>query len=193
MRMMLSLALVSLATACATAPADDPAVDLENGTVTGDLRINTSTDLTEPAFVNGANCKMVFPGALTPSTQMYQIWPVGTKGIVAGAAYNTPERPNLYAVFGTAIPASAVHHVDGFNQFDHYHVLDNAEGTEVDNRKWDLLTLWPGPNYDAATYTVATSVKELMAQSAAGILSPVLTLPEVGFPEVVLNFPVTCR
>jgi hypothetical protein len=191
MRMTLSVLLVSLTTACA--------VDAGTGTGTttdvaaSDVHINPTKDLTEPAFVGGHLCKMVFVGGLTASTQFYEIWAVGTNGIVANAPYNTPGTPNLYAVFGTNVAASVTHHVDGFNQFDHYHVLDNNNnGDEVENRTWDLLALFPGPNYNAATYQPAKSAKDVLAQSAAGILGPVLTTPDIGFPPVVLNFPVTC-
>ena len=188
MRTTLSLIFVSLVTAC-VADATDAGEALSVSA--NDVRINTATDAVEPAFVNGAVCTMVFPGALTPQTQVYQIWPVGPHGIV-NTTYNTAGRPNLYAVFGTSAPAAQTHHVDGYAQFDHYHILENAHGTDVENRTWDLLALFPGPNYNAATYQVAHSAREMMAQSAAGILSPVMTLPEAGFPPVVLNFPVVC-
>jgi hypothetical protein len=194
MRTALSLTFMSLAslvTACATDGAPDGTDDLSVSA--NDVRINTSKDVVEVGYVNGALCKMVFPGGLTSSTETYQIWPVGTNGIVQGATYNTSGRPNLYAVFGTNTAASLTHHVDGFSQFDHYHILENAHGTDVDNTKWDLLAVFPGPNYNAATYQPATSAKEMLAQSAAGILSPVMTLPEAGFPPVVLYMPVTCR
>jgi hypothetical protein len=187
MRMTLSLLLVSLTTACAVDPADD-GTDVS----ASDVRVNPKTDLLEPAFVNGAACTMVFQGGLTAQTQFFQIWAVGTHGIIANAPYNTPGTPNLYAVFGTNVAASITHHVDGFDQFDHYHVLDNNRGTEVENRTWDLLALFPGPNYNAATYKPARSARDVLAQSAAGILGPVLTTPDIGFPPVVLNFPVNC-
>ena len=190
MRMTLSLLLVSLTTACAV-DAGDPADDTTDVSAS-DVRVNPKTDITEPAFVNGALCQMVFQGGLTPQTQVYQIWAVGTHGIVAGATYNIASRPNLYAVFGTNTAAAITHHVDGFNQFDHYHILDNKYGTDVDTRIWDLLTVFPGPNYVAATYQPAKSVHDMNAQIAAGILGPVLPLPDAGFPPVVLNFPVNC-
>jgi len=156
------------------------------------LRFNPATDGAEPAFVNGVLCTMVFPGALTPSTQHYAIWDIGTKGIV-DAPYNTPKRPNLYAVFGTHPADAEVHHVPGFDQFDHYHVLDNPPGEdEVENRKWDLLVLQPGPNYDPATYRSAKSAREVLAQSAAGVLGPVSTPAVFGLPGLVLYAPVIC-
>jgi hypothetical protein len=187
--MTLSLLLVSLTTACAVDPADGSGTDVS----ASDVRVNPKTDLLEPAFVNGALCSMVFQGGLTPQTQTYEIWAVGTHGIVANAPYNTPGTPNLYAVFGTNVAASITHHVDGFNQFDHYHVLDNSNnGDEVDNKTWDLLAFFPGPNYNAATYQPAKSARDVLAQSAAGILGPLLTTPDLGFPPVVLNFPVVC-
>ena len=190
MRTML-LSFLCLTAACAADPTTT------SGTVsqtTDDLHVNPQTDLTEPVYVNGQQCRMVFKGALTPETEVYEIWAIGVNGIV-DAPYNTPRRPNLYAVFGTNPLPNEVHHVDGYNQFDHYHVIDGPDhgrADHVSNTNWDLLTLWPGPNYDPATYVSAKSVDELMAQSAAGILSPVLTLPEVGFPPLVLHSPIVC-
>src|ERR1041384_7693356 len=144
MRLTLSLVLVSSLTACAVDAGDDSTSDIS----ASDVRINPRTDVVEPAFVNGTLCQMVFQGGLTPQTQVYQIWAVGIHGIV-DAPYNTPRTPNLYAVFGTNAPASETHHVDGFSQFDHYHVLDGPRyGTDVENRIWDLLALFPGPNYN---------------------------------------------
>jgi hypothetical protein len=156
------------------------------------LEINPGTDGTEPAYVNGVLCTMVFPGALTPSTETYAIWDIGTKGIV-DAPYNTPKRPNLYAVFGTHPADIEIHHVPGFDQFDHYHVLENPPGQEkVKNRKWDLLVLQPGPHYDPATYVGAKSAAEVLAQSAAGVLGPVSTPAVFGLPGLVLYAPVIC-
>jgi hypothetical protein len=184
MRMTLCVVLVSLA-ACG--------VDTSTGTTSSAaIKIDPTKDDVEPTYVNGTLCKLVFQGALTPQTQMYLIWPVGTNGIV-NTTYNTPKRPNLYAIFGTGRPAFETHHVEGFDQFDHYHVAENnGRGTDVDNRDWDLLVLFPGPNFNAATYVSAKTPAELFAHSAAGLLSPVLTLPEAGFPEVVLHIPIVC-
>ena len=187
MRMTLSLLFVSLSAAC-TVDAVDTNDPTASQVAASDVHVNPATDLTEPAFLGGKFCKMVFKGGLTPQTEVYEIWAVGTNGIVQGATYNTAKRPNLYAVFGTNTDPSVTHHVDGFNQFDHYHVLDSKD----DNTTWDLLTVFPGPNYVAAGYQPARSVQEMNAQIAAGILGPVLTLPEAGFPPVVLNFPVNC-
>jgi hypothetical protein len=179
--MPLFLALVSLTTACVADGADEE----ELGETEGEVWVNPATDSTEPAFMNGRLCKMVFPGALTPETDVYAIWALGRDGIV-DTTYNT-RRPNVFAVF-VPVAASLTHHVAGYDQYDHYHVLDNVR----DNRKWDLLTLWPGPNFDVATYRPAKSVPELMAQSAAGILSPVRTLPEIGFAPLVMYSPINC-
>lgn len=182
MRMTLFLALVSLTTACVADGADEEGL----GVAEGEVWVNPATDSTESAFMNGRYCKMVFPGALTPESDVYAIWKIGWDGIV-NATYNTSSRPNVYAVF-VPVAASLTHHVDGYDQYDHYHVLDYAPS----NTKWDLLTLWPGPNFNAATYQPAKSVSQMMQQSAAGILSPVRTLPEVGFGELVMYSPINC-
>ena len=184
----LSAALAGSLAACGVDTAADPATT----DLISDLKFNPATDGTEPVFVNGALCTQIFPGSLTPQTQTYVIWPIGTQGIV-NAPYNTPERPNLYAVFGTTAPLSVSHHVDGFDQFDHYHIAENpGRSTKVDNTRWDVLGLFPGPNYNPATYVAARSTAEMFAQSAAGILTPVMTLPEAGFPPLVLFTPIQC-
>jgi hypothetical protein len=183
MRMTLFLVLVSLATACVDTETEDESAS--------DITVDPTRDLLEPSYVNGTLCKLDFVGALTPETQVYQIWPVGTKGIV-DTTYNT-WRPNLYAIFGTGRPAFETHHVDGYDQFDHYHIAENwYGGTRVYNTKWDLLVLFPGPNFDPATYVTAKTPAQMRAQSAAGILTPVMTLPEAGFPELVLYAPIIC-
>jgi len=179
----------SLAACVDTATDDQGTTDLASNS---GFRFNPATDGTEPVFVNGVLCTQIFPGALTPQTQVYQIWPIGTKGIVT-APYNTPERPNLYAVFGTSTPLFESHHVDGFSQFDHYHIAEaNPHQTQVDDTKWDVLALFPGPNYHPETYVPAKSPSEMFAQSAAGILTGVMTLPQAGFPELVLFTPIEC-
>jgi hypothetical protein len=187
-RMSWSLAFVALAAAACGGSSSPSTIT----TTSSALKFNPATDGTEPAYVNGVLCTMVFPGALTPSTEHYAIWDIGTKGIV-DAPYNTPKRPNLYAVFGTHPAGTEVHHVPGFDQFDHYHVLDNPPGKDkVKNRKWDLLVLQPGPNYDPATYVSAKSAAEVFAQSAAGVLGPVSTPAVFGLPGLVLYAPVIC-
>lgn len=186
-----------LVTACAVDPSVDGPEPVT--TTTSDIHINPQTDLTEPVYVNGRRCQLVFKGALTPQTEVYAIWSLGVNGIV-DAPYNTPQRPNLYAVFGTHPSPDEIHHVPGYDQFDHYHVVDvpppRHHGCDTDpqvtNTNWDVLTFWPGPNYNPATYVSATSVPELFAQSEAGILSPLETLPEVGFDPLVTHAPVVC-
>jgi hypothetical protein len=188
MRLTHPLALASLASLTTACVIGDETTDESDS----EVRVDPTRDGTEPAFIDGRQCTMVFPGGLTESTQTYAIWDVGTNGIV-NQPYNTPQRPNIYAVFGTAAPASQVHHVDGFDQFDHYHILDGrVRHGEVDNSRWDLLTAWPGPNFPATGYVSAKSVAEMNAQVAAGVLK-ILTLPEAGFPPVVLYSPIKCR
>jgi hypothetical protein len=187
MRMTVALVLVSAVAACGVDTAEDP--ETNDLAAESDFRLNPRTDVTEPVFVNGQLCNQIFPGANTPQTQIYQIWPIGTRGIV-NATYNTPQRPNLYAVFGTSAPLSQSHHVDGFD----YHIADVPPGAgEVENTTWDVLAFFPGPSYNAATYTPAKSAAQVFAQSAAGILTPLMTLPEAGFPELVLFTPIQCH
>jgi hypothetical protein len=185
----LSSILAGSLAACAVDTASD---DPTTTDLTSDIRFNPATDGTEPVFVNGLQCRQIFPGSLTPQTQTYVIWPIGTNGIV-NTTYNTSQRPNLYAVFGTSTPLSVSHHVDGADQFDHYHIAENnPHRTEVDNTKWDVLALFPGPNYHPETYVPAKSTDEMFAQSATGILTGVMTLTQAGFPELVLYTPIQC-
>ena len=174
--------------------------DAGTSSTTSEIKVNPATDGTEPAYVDHQLCRMIFPGSLTPSTQTYAIWPIGTHGIV-NTTYNT-DRPNLYAVFGTSAAPFDIHHVAGFDQFDHYHVFDNNQKHDdgdddgevhVKNKVWDLMVLTPGPNFNLATYHTATSAAEVLAQSAAGILGPVSTPAIFGLPGLVLYAPVDCR
>src|SRR5678815_1970222 len=104
MRMTLALVFVSVA-ACGVDTAEE-----RTSVATNDVRIDLTRDDLEPTYVNGAQCSLVFQGALTPDTQMYLIWAVGTNGIVANAKYNTADRPNIYAIFGTSRPATRLCH-----------------------------------------------------------------------------------
>ncbi len=197
----LALLLLSSAVGCAV---DDASTT--TGTATSDITINPAKDATEPAYYQDHLCKMVFPGGLTPSTETYAIWNIGTNGIV-NAPYNTPQRHNLYAVFGTTAKPFEIHHVDGFDQYDHYHVLQpdsthhhgpgcghagHEDDVQVQNDTWDLLVYTPGPNFDLATYHSATSEAEVFAQSAAGILGPLSTPAIFGLPGLVLYAPIDC-
>src|SRR6185503_5083652 len=190
MRMTLAVVFVSLA-ACGvdSNPVDD---NEDTSVATNDVKIDPTKDGTEPAYVNGVLCNMVFPGALTPQTQTFAIWPIGTNGIV-NTTYNTPTRPNVYAVFGTGTPLFETHHVAGQDAFDHYHVLEvPGNAHHVENATWDVLAFFPGPAFNPTTYVSAKSVSALFAQSAAGVLSPLMTLTDAGFPELVLRSPVQC-
>jgi hypothetical protein len=121
--MTVSLVLVSALAACGvdTASDDDETTDLAAEAA---VKFNPATDLTEPAWVNGELCTQIFPGAKTAQTQTYVFWAIGTQGIV-NAPYNTPQRPNLYAVFGTGAPAAESHHIDSHPEVDHYHIAEN--------------------------------------------------------------------
>jgi hypothetical protein len=187
MRMTLAVVFVSMIAGCGVDTADTEDISV----ATTDVRIDLTKDDVEPSYANGKLCKLVFKGALTPDTQMYLIWAVGTRGIV-DTAYNT-QRPNIYAIFGTGRPAFETHHVNGFDQFDHTHIVDAPpRADQIDNTTWDLMVLFPGPNFNAATYVTPKDVRQMNALSAAGVLTRVMTLPEAGFPAVVLRIPVVC-
>jgi hypothetical protein len=187
MRMTLAVVFVSLVAGCGVDTGDPE----DTSVATTDVRIDLTKDDVEPSYANGKLCKLVFKGALTPNTQMYLIWAVGTNGIV-DTAYNT-RRPNIYAIFGTGRAAFETHHVNGFDQFDHTHIVDAPpRADQIDNTTWDLMVLFPGPNFNATTYVTPKNVSQMNALSAAGVLTRVMTLPEAGFPEVVLRIPVVC-
>lgn len=144
----------------------------------------------EPTWTDHQQCWLNFAGGVSPNQDQYLIWNVGANGVV-DAPYDTPERADLWAVFGTNASADQIHHVDGWDPFDHYHVAEAYPGVPGYNATYDVITAWPGPNYNAASYVTAKNKAELHAQLADGQLVR-LTLPEIGFPPLVLFAPIAC-
>jgi hypothetical protein len=128
---------------------------------------------------------MSFPGANSPQAETFFIWNFGT-AIQHGAPYPSDAHGKLYAVFAQG-PAGATHHVPGFDQFDHFHIISQGVGT----RTLDALLVFPGPNFNPATYDPALSVKEMNKQIAAGILGAPLLSTQAGFDPLVLTVPIT--
>ena len=143
-------------------------------------------DVAEAVFFKGHECHMVFRDVSSPEAETFFIWNLGVDGIVDGAAYPTRRRANLYAVFAPG-PADSIHHVDGQDGFDHYHIVDAAPGRNGYDGTWDVFLVFPGPSFDAATYRAARSVHEMELQVRAGILGPVMTTTEAGFDPLVLH------
>lgn len=144
----------------------------------------------EPVLVNGKVCDMFFYNTDSPESDVYAIWNIGVNS-VADVSYPGPAgRAKLFAVF-TVSSTALNHHVDGQDGFDHYHITDTSTNRNG-GTLWDVYIVNPGPNYNAATYTVATSVSQMQAQIAAGILvEPILTTT-AGLPPLVLNAPLIC-
>jgi len=179
--MMSGILFATLASVgCAQAPNDDlDSFELQKGGGTS----------FEPTWTNHNLCYLDFAGSLGNATDQYLIWNVGTNGIV-NAPYDTA-RPDLWAIFGTGAPAAETHHVDGYSGFDHYHVAQSYPGLSGYDAKYDVITAWPGPNFVADGYVTAKNDAEVQAQIASGVLVR-LTLPEIGFPPLVLFAPIVC-
>ena len=155
-----------------------------------DVAYDQGGSLQEAVFSNNKLCQFVFHGTSSPDAEIFFIWNLGIDGVLQGEAYPTDARANLFAIFAPA-PANATHHVDGFDQFDHYHIVDAAPGSANYDETWDVFLVFPGPNFDAATYTTATNAAAMQAQIAAGILGPALKTTEAGFDPLVLSSPLT--
>ena len=79
-------------------------------------------------------------------------------------------------------PPGGTHHVEGQDDFDHYHLINKGAGT----RTFDVFLVFKGPNFDLATWVPPLNETELNAAIAAGKLGPVtLTTAVVGEPLVI--------
>jgi hypothetical protein len=143
-------------------------------------------DAAEALFVAGEQCQMVFRNLSSPDADIFFIWNLGVGGVLEGEPYPTAERADLFGIFAPA-PASAVHHVDGQDQFDHYHVASAGPGQDEYDGTWDVFLVFPGPNFNAATYQAAKSVNDMKRQIRSGVLGPVLKTTDAGFGPLVLN------
>jgi hypothetical protein len=149
-------------------------------------------DVAEAVFFRGSQCHMVFRDVSSPEAETFFIWNLGVDGVLQEEAYPTLKRANLYAIFAPG-PPDSVHHVDGEDAFDHYHIVDAApreHGLGLGNRydgTWDVFLVFTGPRFDAATYQAARSVREMFAQIRDGILGPVTKTTDAGFGPLVLH------
>ena len=155
-------------------------------------------DVPEALYFDGGQCHMVFRNVSSPQAEVFFIWNLGINGVLQEEPYPTTRRANLYAIFAPS-PADAVHHVDGQDQFDHYHIVDAAPhghghfdfdsshgGPRYDGT-WDVFLVFPGPNFNAATYKVAKTVDKMNKQIRDGILGPITKTNDAGFDPLVLN------
>ena len=148
-------------------------------------------DEAEAVYFRGGQCHMVFRNVSSPAAETFFIWNLGVDGVLEEEPYPTRSRANLYAVFAPGAPDS-VHHVDGQDAFDHYHIVDAAPGERRHgpgryDGTWDVFLVFPGPGFEPATYQAARSVHEMYAQIRDGILGPVLKTTEAGFAPLVLH------
>jgi hypothetical protein len=145
-------------------------------------------DVPEALYFDNKLCHMVFRNVSSPAAEVFFIWNLGVDGVRQESPYPTNARRNLYAVFAPS-PANAVHHVDGQDQFDHYHIVDaspDARHSGYDGT-WDVFLVFPGPNFNAATYQVAKTVDAMNRQIRDGILGPITKTTDAGFDPLVLH------
>lgn len=138
----------------------------------------------EYAFFRDQAFTIQFTGFFTPQAETFFIWNLGTT-IQHGAPYPSDTHGKLYGIFAQG-PAGATHHVDGHEDFDHYHIITQAEGL----RTFDVLLVFPGPSFNAATFVAPLSERELNAAVAAGTLNPPITTTAAGFGPLVIQVPV---
>lgn len=149
-------------------------------------------DDVEAVYFEGGQCHIVFRNVSSPAAETFFIWNLGVDGVLQEEPYPTRKRANLYAVFAPG-PPDGVHHVDGQDAYDHYHIVDAAPGEHRHgpgpryDGTWDVFLVFPGPALDPATYQAVRSVDEMYAQIRDGVLGPVLKTTEAGFAPLVLH------
>lgn len=139
----------------------------------------------EYGFLNGHTFTFRFPGFFTPQAETFFIWNLGTS-IQHNAPYPSNTHGKVYGVFAPG-PAGSTHHVVGQDGFDHYHILTQGQGTHT----FDVFLVFPGPNFNAATFHAPLSEHDMNTAIAAGILGAPLTTVQAGFDPLVFKVPVT--
>jgi hypothetical protein len=135
---------------------------------------------TEYAFFNHQVFTFTFPGFDSPQAETFFIWNLGTT-IQHGAPYPSNKHDKMWGIIAPG-PPGGTHHVEGQDDFDHYHLINKGAGT----RTFDVFLVFKGPNFDLATWVPPLSETELNAAIAAGKLGPVtLTTAVVGDPLVI--------
>lgn len=192
MRMSLLLALVSFTIGCADVDAgsememseEEMSGYAEAAARAGSGQLPDLPPNLEYVFYNGRTGLMGFPGYFSSTAETFFIWNLGWT-IQHDAPYPSPDHGKLYGVFAPG-PGGATHHVDGQDAFDHYHIVNQGTGI----RTFDVWLVFPGPNFDAATYKPVRSEAAMNAQIAAGILAAPITTTAAGFDQLVLRVPV---
>jgi hypothetical protein len=139
----------------------------------------------EYAFFNGKPYTIQFPGFFTPQAETFFIWNLGTS-IQHDAPYPSSTHDRIYGVFAPG-PPGVTHHVDEQEGFDHYHIMSAPQGT----RTFDVFLVFPGPNFNEATFRAPVSEREMDRAIAAGILAAPVTTTDAGFGPLVFKVPVT--
>jgi hypothetical protein len=138
----------------------------------------------EYAFFRDQPFTFRFPGFFSAQAETFFIWNLGTS-IQHNAPYPSTSHAKLYAIFAPG-PPGTTHHVDGQDNFDHYHIITAGQGTQT----FDVFLVFQGPNFNAATFPVPLSEREMNAAVAAGILNPPETTTAAGFGPLVIQVPV---
>jgi len=138
----------------------------------------------EYSFKDNRTFTFSFPGFNSPQAETFFIWNFGTT-IQHNAPYPSASHGKLYGVFAPG-PAGSTHHVAGQDGFDHYHVMNRGEGTQT----FDVFLVFPGPNFNAATFHAPLSEAGINAAVTAGILAAPVTTTAAGFGPLVIRVPV---
>ncbi len=191
--MHIRLSILALATATAACASDDLGTSTsaaKGGANVAFYELFGPDNFIESVMVDDRTCGILFRNITDPAADKLAIWTVGVDAIRTNLPYPDPGRPNFYAVF---VPSNVTlnHSVVGFEQLDHYHVADRASQSAADEL-FDAFIVNPGPNYDAASYKIAKSVKEMNVQIAAGILAAPVTTVDAGLGPVVFHAPIAC-
>ncbi len=190
LKLFAALLIAGPLTACAV-DSVDPAAGTDSSFPTAD----PATKLPDPlpplgadqeyGFFQGQTFTFNFPGFFTPQAETFFIWNLGTS-IQHGAPYPSNDHGRLYAVFAPG-PAGSTHHVAGQDGFDHYHVMSQNAGT----RTFDVFLVFPGPNFNAATFDAPLSEHDINKAVDDGVLAAPITTTAAGFGPLVITVPVT--
>ncbi|MEO7736142.1 MAG: hypothetical protein ABIY55_34610 [Kofleriaceae bacterium] len=181
----------SLFAGCATDADDSQTLDTDPASAHAEADLNHAFALPaigadqEYSFFAGLPFTFRFPGFFTPQAETFFIWNFGTS-IQHNAPYPSSSHGRLYGVFAPA-PAGSLHHVAGQDGFDHYHIMSQGPGT----RTFDVFLVFPGPNFNAATFIAPRSEFAMNISIAFGVLAAPITTTDAGFGPLVFTVPVS--
>lgn len=191
MRTLLGLVCVASLSACMA--TDDTSVVEKKGSKVPNVPFYTlfgNDNFIEADLVKGKVCGQLFFNVTSPDADQLAIWTVGVNAVLTDVPYPTDSRPNFYGIF---VPSNDLlnHHVDGFDEFDHYHIAERASHNKHDVL-WDPFIVNPGPNFDAATWEPVTTIEEMNDAIAAGVLAPPVSMIDAGFGPIVFHGEIQC-